>query len=347
MSNLKIEYDNDEGKDLSIDNLFSGKNKSNIDFTREEEIDTDLLYGFITNKDKMKSESDVESVKKTDRSDNENDNDNENGNDNDNDFSFEKNLFNNSPHNVSNTNNFLSDDENGNAETFKENHQGVPKSQSNSRDTSNKIRREKAFLLFQLKKLSEKGYNQSKDYNMDDNINDIKDEVSRIKKEIEIEKSIKLARQGLTLVTSLLETGNEQFSNITGVDLDGWSESINANIEDYDEVFEELYEKYHESVSMSPEIKLLLMVTGSAISFHLTKRMLGGGMAAPDIMNSLSNTMSGKPGGSMNGPSSEGIEEVLSKMKSNNRTVSLSSDSGSDIEVKIPLKKQRKKKLDL
>jgi hypothetical protein len=346
MSNLKIEYDNDEKKDLSIDNLFSGENKSNIDFTREEEIiDEDLLYGFITNKEKMKSESDVDSEKKKES-----------------DGEVKENPFDFSPKNIPSPVN-VSDDEydrpvyehkyNDNYQKKRDNtsddDRPVFNEQKRDRDTSQKIRREKAFLLFQLKKLSEKGYNQSKDYNMEDDINDIKDEVSRIKKEIEIEKSIKLARQGLTLVTSLLETGNDQFSHMTGVDLDGWSESINANIEDYDEVFEELYEKYHESVSMSPEIKLLLMVTGSAISFHLTKRMLGGGMSAPNIMSSLSDTMSGKPGGTMNGPSSQGIEDILSKMKSTNRTVSLSSDSGTDDEVKIPLKKQKKKKtlLDL
>jgi hypothetical protein len=337
MSNLKIEYDNNENKDLSIDNLFSGENKSNIDFTREEEkIDEDLLYGFITNKDKMKSESDVESVKK--------DSDDE-VKENPLDFSLNKSPPSiPSPVNVYSDNKFASDDE------YERPVYGQKYNDNQKKpDTSQKIRREKAFLLFQLKKLSEKGYNQSKDYNMDDNINDIKDEVSRIKKEIEIEKSIKLARQGLTLVTSLLETGNDQFSYMTGIDLDGWSESINANIEDYDEVFEELYEKYHESVSMSPEIKLLLMITGSAISFHLTKRMLGGGMSAPNIMSSLSDTMSGKPGGTMDGPSSQGIEDILSKMKSSKRTVSLSSDSGSDEEVKIPLKKQKKRKtlLDL
>jgi hypothetical protein len=66
MSNLKIEYDNDDNKDLSIDNLFSGENKSNIDFTREEENIDEDLFGFITNKEKMKSDSDVEYVKKTD-----------------------------------------------------------------------------------------------------------------------------------------------------------------------------------------------------------------------------------------------------------------------------------------
>ena len=45
------------------------------------------------------------------------------------------------------------------------------------------------------------------------------------------------------------------------------------NIEDYDGVFEELYNKYKTSVEVAPEIKLLTMVGGSAMMFHLTNSM--------------------------------------------------------------------------
>jgi hypothetical protein len=346
-SNLKIQYDNDEKKDISIDNLFSGENKSNIDFTRDEDgediIDDDLLFGFIANKDKMKDDSDNESVKQKSESDDDIKS---------NPFGFTLPPSHSSPIHTSPIHTSPIHTSPSPPRMRQSNFEETPDYEhrrESSRETSQKTRREKAFLLFQLKKLSEKGYNQSKDYTMDDNIDDVKDEVSRIKKEIEIEKSVKLARQGLTLITSLLETGNASFAGVTGVDLDGWSESINSNIEDYDEVFEELYEKYQESVSMSPEIKLLLMVAGSAVSFHLTKKMLGGGASGPNIMSQLSSTFTG--GNSMDGPSSQGIEDILSKMKSKgNRTVSLSSDSGGEEdEVKIPLKKSKKKKsiLDL
>jgi hypothetical protein len=209
-----------------------------------------------------------------------------------------------------------------------------------------KIRKEKAYALFQLKKLCEKGYNASREYNMDHDLSDIQDEVSRIKKEMEIERSIRLARQGLTLISSLIETGNSRFDPL-GIDLDGWSESLHANIEDYDEVFEELYEKYHTTISMSPEIKLLLMLTGSAVSFHITKKMLGSGMAAPDIMNSVGSALGG-----MKGPSGDGVADILAKMKLNEKRGSISSDSSQEIpSLSIPAKpkpKGRKKtSLDL
>jgi hypothetical protein len=57
------------------------------------------------------------------------------------------------------------------------------------------------------------------------------------------------------------------------IKLDGWSESMNEGINDYDEIFEELHEKYGGRADMAPEIKLMLMVGGSAFMFHLTNTM--------------------------------------------------------------------------
>jgi len=53
--------------------------------------------------------------------------------------------------------------------------------------------------------------------------------------------------------------------------LSGWSESMFENISNYDEVFEELHEKYKDVISIGPEIKLLGMVVGSAVMFHYTR----------------------------------------------------------------------------
>jgi hypothetical protein len=43
--------------------------------------------------------------------------------------------------------------------------------------------------------------------------------------------------------------------------------------EDYDTVFEELFQKYRTKVEVAPEIKLMFMVGGSAMMFHLSKSM--------------------------------------------------------------------------
>jgi hypothetical protein len=45
------------------------------------------------------------------------------------------------------------------------------------------------------------------------------------------------------------------------------------NVDDYDGVFEELYVKYRSKISVAPEVKLIMMLGGSAMMFHLTNSM--------------------------------------------------------------------------
>jgi hypothetical protein len=68
--------------------------------------------------------------------------------------------------------------------------------------------------------------------------------------------------------------------------LDGWSESVHENIEDFDEVFEELYDKYKGRGNMPPEAKLMMSLVGSGFMFHMSNsffRQKMGNMDAGDI----------------------------------------------------------------
>ena len=100
-----------------------------------------------------------------------------------------------------------------------------------------------------------------------------------------------------------LEFLNNKFDPFS-IKLDGWSESINENITDYDEVFEELSEKYGGKAEMAPEIKLLMMVGGSAFMFHLTNTMFKSSIPGmddilkqnPDLMNQFAKAAVGSIG---------------------------------------------------
>jgi len=79
------------------------------------------------------------------------------------------------------------------------------------------------------------------------------------------------------------------------INLDGWGEQINENVSDYDEIFGELYEKYKSKASMSPELKLLFQLGGSAVMVHMTNTMFKSAMPGmddilrqnPDLMRSF------------------------------------------------------------
>jgi DNA-binding Lrp family transcriptional regulator len=138
--------------------------------------------------------------------------------------------------------------------------------------TYEEIQLEKQEFIRRLERLEKAGYQPSKRYTMQSEYNDIKFEYEKLKAMKDVDSSIKFSRKILMGVASGAEFLNKRFDYF-GLRLDGWSESVMENIGDYDEVFEELHEKYKEKVKMSPEIKLLAMVGGSAFMFHLTSTL--------------------------------------------------------------------------
>ena len=82
-------------------------------------------------------------------------------------------------------------------------------------------------------------------------------------------------------ITSGIEFVNNKFDPLS-VKLDGWSESIYENLHEYDDIFEELHEKYKSKMKVAPEIKLMMMVGGSAFMFHLTNTLFKSKMPGLD-----------------------------------------------------------------
>ena len=74
---------------------------------------------------------------------------------------------------------------------------------------------------------------------MDNTLEEIKTEYDRLMDARNLEGSIKFQRQMMMGVVTGLELMNNKF-NPFDWQLDGWSESVHENVDDYDEVFEEL-----------------------------------------------------------------------------------------------------------
>jgi hypothetical protein len=132
------------------------------------------------------------------------------------------------------------------------------------------------------------------------------------------QNSVKFQGNMMMAVINGMEFLNNRFDPFD-IKLDGWSEQINENITDYDEIFGELYDKYKSRASMSPELKLMFQLGGSAMMVHMTNTMFKSAMPGmddilrqnPDLMrsfqtaavNSMSQTnpgFSGFMGGLMN-----------------------------------------------
>ena len=135
--------------------------------------------------------------------------------------------------------------------------------------------KKKRLLLFKLKRLQKKNYQASRFYDMNSSLAELTAEVESLKREANLDQGTKVTKNALISICSLLEYVNNKFDPFDVV-LDGWSEDINDDVQngEYDEVMEEMYYKYYDKVSMGPELKLITMIGGSAVKFHLSHTLL-------------------------------------------------------------------------
>ena len=181
------------------------------------------------------------------------------------------------------------------------------------------IDEEKADLVNKLGRLEKKGFTVNKRLNAYSPIDELRTEVKRITYSIDVDKSIKFSRRMLIACTTGLEFMNKKY-NPFEIQLDGWSENVMENVDDYDEVFEELYVKYRSKMHVAPEIKLIMMLGGSAMMFHLTNSMFKSVMPnmndvikqnpglVQNMMSAVQNTVPKSQQGSE--PSSDGKHEM-------------------------------------
>ena len=138
--------------------------------------------------------------------------------------------------------------------------------------SQSEIKNEKIDLLYKFSKLQNQGVRTSTNYNMNSNLDEMRNEYIKLKKQRDTTNSVKFQRKVMMAAVSGAEFLNSKFDPFD-IKLDGWSESVNENIEDFDEVFEQLYEKYGGGGEIAPELKLLMMLGGSAFMFHLSNTM--------------------------------------------------------------------------
>ena len=140
---------------------------------------------------------------------------------------------------------------------------------------------EKSDLINKLQRLESKGIAVSRRYTMDNTLEEIKQEYSRLVDSRNLEASLRFQRQALMSVITGMEWLNGRFDPFD-LKLDGWSESVHENVEDFDEIFEELYDKYKERGKMPPEARLVMALAGSGFMCHVSNTFLRSRMPSMD-----------------------------------------------------------------
>lgn len=164
------------------------------------------------------------------------------------------------------------------------------------------IRMRKIDLLRKLSEIKAKGYSLSKEYDFNSSLEEMEYEHELLKSFANKRNGIKLYKSLITNFASVIEFANDRYDPF-GAQLSGWSEHMSVEVESYDEVLEQLYEKYKGTgKEMPPEMKLIFLVSASASAFHFSK-------------SHLSN-MPGLDKAHQNNP--DFIAKLLSKNKSSN-----------------------------
>jgi len=191
----------------------------------------------------------------------------------------------------------------------------LDKTQQKPELTKEEELKEKFKYLRKLDDLEKKGVSLSKRYNMESDLNEMIGEYETIIAEKEKSNAIKFQGKMMMACITGLEFLNTKFDPFD-IKLEGWGEQINENIDDYDEIFAELHEKYKSKAKMSPELKLLFQLGGSAMMVHMSNTLFKSSMPGmddimrqnPELMRQFTqaavNTMGqSKPGfgGFMNG----------------------------------------------
>jgi hypothetical protein len=134
--------------------------------------------------------------------------------------------------------------------------------------------RKKQELLTKLQRLDANGIKGQR-MTMGNSLEEIQTEYNKLTDSRNLEASIRFQRNALMTFVTGVEMVNDKFGNKLPVKprLKGWSESVHTNIEDFDEIFEELYDLYKDSAKMHPMLRLVGTLGVSATMYHLTNSM--------------------------------------------------------------------------
>jgi hypothetical protein len=141
-------------------------------------------------------------------------------------------------------------------------------------------RRKKRAMIKKLDEWTEKGHlkNGSR-FDMESPYDEIEDEFESAMNDKRRSDAVKMQGWWYMGIVNTIEYANTRF-NPFDLNLDGWGEKISEDMDDYDEIFEELYDKYN-GLKLSPELSIIMRLCVSAAVVAITNQSFSS--AAPGV----------------------------------------------------------------
>jgi len=169
-------------------------------------------------------------------------------------------------------------------------------SAASSKLTDREKRRKKRMMIKKLDEWYEKQIiKNNSHFNMDSVYEEVEDEYETALEDKRKKDSVKLQGWWFMTFVNSVEYANTAF-NPFDLNLDGWGEQVNEDIDSYEEIFSELHDKY-KGGKLSPEISLLLRLGFSAAVVNFTNKALSSATPAfndvikqsPELMKMFTN----------------------------------------------------------
>ncbi len=137
--------------------------------------------------------------------------------------------------------------------------------------TQQEIRLKKIEMIRKLCEIKAKGFQLSKEYDFNSSLEEMEYEYDLLRSFADKRNGVKIFKGGILQAVSVIEFLNDKYDPFD-FHLTGWGDHLNVEIDSWEDVLEEIYEKYKGTgKKMAPEIKLLYLMIVSASAFHMTK----------------------------------------------------------------------------
>ena len=171
----------------------------------------------------------------------------------------------------------------------------IPNIENNTTYSTNlspqETRMKKIELLRRLSEIKSKGYSLTKEYDFNSSIDEMEYEYALLRSFADKRNGVKLYKNILLNGISLMEFLNDKYDPFD-FKLKGWSEHMSVEVDSFEDIFEELYEKYKGTGKSTPvEIRLILLLLASGAAFHFSKTQLGSIPGVSSVATGFVNKM--------------------------------------------------------
>ena len=132
---------------------------------------------------------------------------------------------------------------------------------------------DKQGYLIELNNLQSKGVRLSRQFTMNDSLEEIQFEYDRQTSSISSRNTVSFMRDTLRLAVTGLELMNNKLGPVLSIE--GWADSVTSDMTRYDHALDRIHKRYFRKTQLSPLMELAWLLGASMVTFHFKNKFFG------------------------------------------------------------------------